>query len=887
MPVASSPRVPGALTASADSLALTISTNLASVCGYGAATCPAKTSTVRVTLAGATPTSLGPTNGSVAQVLFVVDLTPYSFGCAYGSYPDGCGYFDAFSHATNALTYFRDHAAALTEAIELAHPGMNLTFGLVETMGTNDSFDDGDGWSYRVDAGQFVNSTDFASLANTSLQPNDLDSSDNLLHSASISALFAALNGVGINWTQGVRHVLVYLGTSAPRAPAYQQDLCALLTLLSCYPPTCEPAGNFSGLELPACEGWVNSTDGYSDDSIAAAARGTTACVTAFAAVCPIDVIDANATPTDPYSPDWLNSSNSSTRHADVWNNTRHVLQAGCDLARATGGTWDGPTWFTCDSLGNGSLAFDASTSTANPTLAEAITNVGLGPANGSAQGWFLGSSGGPLFRFVPTPNVTLAIPLNASVSCLTPSGPFTGCDTVPHEMLVGGVPALAWNWSTDPSTNRLHLGDQWSASFDVVVNASPAASVPLDLCSTPACQGAEGPVETSLGSSAEYKVAGWGSSLTQSFPIAAVEVEPPDPLQAHFTVGPLTGESPFTVNLSVAATGGVPPYAYDWTLPLGTTGSPSGPNLALVVPVAGVFVPQVTITDRLAASLNLLLPVTVLTPVQVVATASPLSAGNASGGSLTGEAPFWVGFSASATDGRAPYVFAWSSGDGQTAPGSAASFTYASAGTYTATLTVTDGLGYAATAAFAVTALPAPPPPPPPLAISAALAGSVVPQAGVPCPGGVAAFSSSVSGGVPPYVVSWQFGDGQGTVGTAPTHLYAPGGTFPATATVRDSSGRANTSTVTVTVPAYGCRTSSATAPEPFLGLLPYLVGAGIAALAGAVGVVAYRVLGGPRRPPTMGRPPPGSSGLSPTRGSLPSSARRPPPPRGGSANR
>jgi PKD repeat protein len=50
--------------------------------------------------------------------------------------------------------------------------------------------------------------------------------------------------------------------------------------------------------------------------------------------------------------------------------------------------------------------------------------------------------------------------------------------------------------------------------------------------------------------------------------------------------------------------------------------------------------------------------------------------------------------------------------------------------------------------------------------------------------------FSSYVSGGVPPYIYSWDFGDGSGgSSDPNPTHTYKDGGTFTAILKVRDSS--------------------------------------------------------------------------------------------------
>jgi hypothetical protein len=57
--------------------------------------------------------------------------------------------------------------------------------------------------------------------------------------------------------------------------------------------------------------------------------------------------------------------------------------------------------------------------------------------------------------------------------------------------------------------------------------------------------------------------------------------------------------------------------------------------------------------------------------------------------------------------------------------------------------------------------------------------------------------FSAQPSGGVPPYVLSWNFGDGMAGAGPSPSHQYAAGGNFSAMVTVTDTAGMsAQTST-------------------------------------------------------------------------------------------
>jgi len=80
---------------------------------------------------------------------------------------------------------------------------------------------------------------------------------------------------------------------------------------------------------------------------------------------------------------------------------------------------------------------------------------------------------------------------------------------------------------------------------------------------------------------------------------------------------------------------------------------------------------------------------------------------------------------------------------------------------------------------------------------VTAAPAGAAVAAATVVTFG----FGTQPSGGVPPYTVQWNFGDGQAGSGLVAPHTYAAPGTFVATATVSDTGGRSGTASATVTV--------------------------------------------------------------------------------------
>jgi len=61
--------------------------------------------------------------------------------------------------------------------------------------------------------------------------------------------------------------------------------------------------------------------------------------------------------------------------------------------------------------------------------------------------------------------------------------------------------------------------------------------------------------------------------------------------------------------------------------------------------------------------------------------------------------------------------------------------------------------------------------------------------------------FATPPSGGVPPYTVAWNFGDGGAGAGTVAAHAYAAPGNFTAVATVTDSKGSTATASLPVSV--------------------------------------------------------------------------------------
>ncbi|HEV2231354.1 MAG TPA: hypothetical protein VGS18_04150, partial [Thermoplasmata archaeon] len=232
-----------------------------------------------------------------------------------------------------------------------------------------------------------------------------------------------------------------------------------------------------------------------------------------------------------------------------------HILQAGCDLAAATGGTWDGPSYWTCPGGASGSLQYVShgaldKPNTYNPTLFTALRQIGFGPvyqsllANGSNQ---------PIFSYVPPPNFAVSPNPQFTAACTTPNGFLPTCQQSPFVLHKNGVTYLGWNWSTNKSQNAIYLGDTWTASFNVVNTGPPYAVDPVLACVTVACRAAGSGDIGGLYSWATYYPANSTGLITQSFPLATVHVLELPAVQPPLTVPPPSPPVPPGIPITIA----------------------------------------------------------------------------------------------------------------------------------------------------------------------------------------------------------------------------------------------------------------------------------------------------------------------------------------------
>ncbi len=518
----------------------------------------------------------------------------------------------------NSVGAFVSNASVIAESIQAAHPATRLSFGLVDYFATHDQWGNANGSEYHVDVGDFVPAEQFQSAVNATLLTQVLNGSpilrdsglaENFLHSSSITALYGALSGAGIAWAPDTHHVIVWIGSTVPRDSHYVVNYCVgrsahaswytkNFTKSSCYSPSCEPSYNFTPtLRSPECEGWATSQNGNASDSIAAYASAAPACVNSLGGNCTIDTIEV------PAGADWAGVDNIGSAYfwspngsgqgwtewgagcqdwghgyctpdgvvvtQQIWQNVNRTRDASCNLALATGGSWDGPRsslwegarplgpwprywtapetcagytgdlqepawWGTtlwtgpCDLNLTGWPYCDRGTeyyNETNPTLLAALSRVSLGTPPSALA--LRGAADTPLFTFVPYGAIQLAPYLDITVTCQSAFLPPGGCDSTVTFLAAGTKETLGFNWSADPNLNVMPAGATWQASLNVIGVGPPfGLVVPVDACTASGCaEAGSGPVRGML-SRADYTLASNGTAVSASFPLAEIVVE-------------------------------------------------------------------------------------------------------------------------------------------------------------------------------------------------------------------------------------------------------------------------------------------------------------------------------------------------------------------------
>ncbi|HEY6237803.1 MAG TPA: PKD domain-containing protein, partial [Thermoplasmata archaeon] len=273
----------------------------------------------------------------------------------------------------------------------------------------------------------------------------------------------------------------------------------------------------------------------------------------------------------------------------------------------------------------------------------------------------------------------------------------------------------------------------------------------------------------------------------------------PTAPFLGSVTATATVGLGPFNVTFGSAATGGLGPYELNWSF---GDGSPNGTTASLTHEFVNPGTYQVTwhATDAQNRSINRTLSVVVVLPISTSMTVSR----------LVGEAPMSVDFTAPVTGGLAPFTYHWDFGDGGSSTAANPTHSFGT-GVYLATVTVRDSLGETAGAQAN-------------LSVHLPMTVDVTPSGAL----GIAPFAlgltASVVGGVGPYNLSWQFGDGSPSGGnfTALNHTYNQPGAFTTSVTSLDSLGYSKVGSIIVDVAA---RLTAVPSVVPDHGAAPLIV--------------------------------------------------------------
>lgn len=532
-------------------LNLSISTSPSSICVNDTVACSANAGSATVHLE-ATANGSGYTQWPAVTMVFVLETTP--FDGVYDPTSSQPGNDECARNPTtlelcepaNGVPFFAANAGEIATSLAADHPDTHFTFGLVDYAASHDQWDDRDGTEYHVDVGDPVPASEFGAAVNASLVTEVLtdgayivgsDMRDNFLESSSITALYGVLEGAGIAWTNDSHHVIVWMGSTAPRDPNYPEDYCGTetaynalnLTGSACYAPSCEPSYSYgiANLVSPNCEGWIVAQDGNAGDSIARLANGgAPSCDFSLGGNCTIDSLELWTGTTDVNSPgDWWAA-------AEPGPDANSITGASCQIANVTGGSWDGPAFDNCGITLNrtqhGTLDFSRERTydvpnTTDPTLSAAFLNVSLGSPPTT-----LSDSGGPapMFTFVTVGNIQLDPYDPSRAICTTLTGTWDGCQQNPTVLHEGGRSVLEWNWSIDPNGNDLVPGDIWRADVPVIATGPPFQTpVPVDSCTTSQCLASHSAPVGAYSTVAAYRDPGSATALSYSFPLSQITV--------------------------------------------------------------------------------------------------------------------------------------------------------------------------------------------------------------------------------------------------------------------------------------------------------------------------------------------------------------------------
>ena len=241
---------------------------------------------------------------------------------------------------------------------------------------------------------------------------------------------------------------------------------------------------------------------------------------------------------------------------------------------------------------------------------------------------------------------------------------------------------------------------------------------------------------------------------------------------------GPYSGTICDAIQFTGSATGGIPPYTYHWDFGDGNTSDEQNPTHQYTTP--GNYTVVLTVTDDVGHTDDDVTYASVVHP-DVEADAN---------GPYSGEPGTPIQFTGSASGGCPPYSWSWDFGDGGSSNEQNPVHAYDTEGVYTVTLTVTDSNGDSDSDTTTATITSETPP--------------LVVDADGPYNGHVDElihFIGTVTGGTPPYVYTWKFGDGNMSSERSPWYAYSKPGVYTATFIVSDCEGKTAQDTADVNI--------------------------------------------------------------------------------------
>jgi len=440
------------------------------------------------------------------------------------------------------------------------------------------------------------------------------------------------------------------------------------------------------------------------------------------------------------------------------------------------------------------SLARACSGATAPSVTFDGASSSAIAPANVVSWAWSLTGPATPSTSNAPSFTATFPIGTSGTFMATLVVTDSRGCahSTTEPVTIIDSLPPVASVVASD-------LTPCASASGSTVVNLDASSSTPPAgetiagfswSASAGTLGGSTGSAETLTTGPGLFGAGRVDVTVTASNGCQAMTsidlwfVEPPQPIVivAPASQCELAAGASFSARSDGSASNHPtdPALSYAWSAAEGTFGQPTAASSTYLVAATGIardVAVQLDVTDAAGC----------MAQASQLAHLDPLPLA----GFTTALAPIGAPSLFMAVDARpglAPFSYAWSFGDGDTATGAGPSHIYTTVGTYTVQLDVTDVNGCSASASQVVTV--------------GQLTGTVVVDVG--CAGAPTELVATITGGTAPYAFDWLFGDGDSDTTTAAStmHAYLASGSYAASAKVIDALGASVELSFTIDVP-------------------------------------------------------------------------------------